>query len=140
MLFVFFASGMVAMFIDFLSGWNFFRYNKYNSYGKKITPIDNHNPLLYTWLWQWLYSLGGLLEFNEYQVFFSCTIFQTVLMAMVVSCFLYSLYKKGYLKRIIILSTLYYGLLNLIPLYLVSLWKDTPFAAFFFGFSVLLFQ
>ena len=107
---------------------------------KKITPIDNHNPLLYTWLWQWLYSLGDLLEFNEYQVFFSCTIFQTVLMAVVVSCFLYSLYKKGYSKRIIILSTLYYGVLNLIPLYLVSLWKDTPFAAFFFGFSVLLFN
>ncbi|SFG46154.1 hypothetical protein SAMN04487761_12042 [Lachnospiraceae bacterium C7] len=107
---------------------------------KGATPIDNHNPVLYTRVWQVLYAIGGALKFNEYQIFFSCTIFQTILMALAVSYFLYSLYRKGFSKFIILISTLYYGAFNLIHLYVASIWKDTPFSAVFFCFSVLLFN
>ncbi|SER40909.1 DUF6020 family protein [Lachnobacterium bovis] len=102
--------------------------------------INNHQPLLYTWIWEIMYGIGGLFALSEYHVIFLCTIVQAIAMALVISCFLYSLYKKGFSKKFIILSTIYFGLFNLIPLYVVSLWKDTFFSIFFFAFSVLLFN
>jgi len=104
------------------------------------SALNNHNPILYTLSWQAVLSLAHILNQSEYLGLFMYTCFQSLAMAATGAYFLYSLYKKGFSKGLIILSLAYLGLFNIIPLYLVSLWKDTPFAIIVFLFSTFLFN
>jgi len=84
--------------------------------------------------------VSSYVNLSDYFGLFMYTCFQSLAMAAVGAYFLYSLYKKGFSNAMIILSLAYFGLFNIIPLYLVSLWKDTPFAIIVFLFSTFLFN
>jgi len=104
------------------------------------SSLSNHNPILYTLSWRAILWLAHMFNLSDYFGLFMYTCFQSLAMAAVGAYFLYSLYKKGFSNAMIILSLAYFGLFNIIPLYLVSLWKDTPFAIIVFLFSTFLFN
>jgi hypothetical protein len=102
--------------------------------------LNNHHPILYTLSWKAVLCLANVLNLGEYFGLFMYTCLQSLAMAAAGAYFLYSIYEKGFSKKMIVLSLAYLGLFNIIPLYLVSLWKDTPFAIVVFVFSTFLFN
>jgi hypothetical protein len=107
---------------------------------KGEVALSNHHPILYTLSWRILIYIGGIFKLDDYKILFAYTSLQTIAMAAVLAYFLYSIYRKGFSKYLVIFSAAYFGLFNLIPLYCVSLWKDTPFSIVFFLFSTFLFN
>lgn len=90
--------------------------------------LSNHHPILYTMLWRAVYTIAGLFSLSDIGTFFLFTCITAVCMSLAVAWFVYSSYVHGVSKIIIILITAFYSLYTLVPLYIVSLWKDTPFA------------
>ncbi len=103
-------------------------------------PLSNHHPILYTMSWKLLYIMGDCFGMSEYNVLLAYTTLQLIAMALVAGYLLYDLYNKGFSLWLIFLCGVYFALFNAIPLYIVSLWKDTPFSIVFFIFSVFIFD
>ena len=107
--------------------------------GKK--ELDNHNPLLYTMIWRFMFGVTGAFsgkgDYGGLKLF---TIVQTVMLALALSGFIYWSYKKGVHKLIIALEMLIVAICPLYPFYGISLWKDTVFSIVIFIFSVFLYH
>lgn len=97
--------------------------------------ITNHNPILYTLIIKLFLKIGKLFGNQLYglRVF---TVVQEFTMALILTYYIYKLYKENISIKIIILTTLYFGLFELVPLYAVSLWKDVPFSLALFMFII----
>ena len=107
--------------------------------GKK--EWDNHNPLLYTLIWRFMFWVTGAFQgAGEYGGLKLFTVVQTSALALTLSGFWYWCYKKGIHKAVIILGLLIMGMYPLYPFYGISLWKDTPFSIVLFLLSVFLYQ
>lgn len=104
------------------------------------TALTNHHPILYTLMWRFVYCIGGLLSFSESKTIFLFTCFVSIFMGVAVAWLVYSCYVNGLSKYICILTFLYFAIFSLVPLYIVSLWKDTPFAIAVLLFSTFLFN
>lgn len=89
--------------------------------------ITNHNPIFYTLIIKIFLKLGNIFG-NKLYGLRLLTIVQELIMALILTYFIYKLYKEGISKKYLILITLYFGIFELIPLYAVSLWKDVPFS------------
>ena len=101
-------------------------------------PLGNHHPILYTLLWKGMFVIGGLFSLSYEGIFFLFTCGTAVCMALTAAYFLYSCWRHGISGVIIVLMTAFYALYPLVPLYIVSLWKDTPFAISILGLSTAL--
>lgn len=107
--------------------------------GKKAW--DNHNPLLYTLIWRFMFWITGAFRgegvYGGLKLF---TVVQSGVLALAMSGFIYSCYKKGVHKAILILEVLLVAVFPLYPFYGISLWKDTVFSVAIFVFSVFLYH
>ena len=84
---------------------------------------NNQQPLLYTMLFKICIIIAG--ELHAVMLF---SILQIIFMAACFSYILYRLNLHDVSKFVLVLVLLYFALFNLIPLYVVSLWKDSLFS------------
>ena len=84
---------------------------------------NNQEPLLYTMLFKICIIIAG--ELHAVMLF---SILQIIFMAACFSYILYRLNLHDVNKFVLVLVLLYFALFNLIPLYVVSLWKDSLFS------------
>ena len=75
---------------------------------------------------------------NKHLFFF--TIFQTIVLALILAGFVYFCYKKGLHRYFLGLLLLLFAVFPLYPFYGISLWKDTPVSVVLFVFAVYLFH
>lgn len=101
-------------------------------------PYSNNNPLLYTFILKTFIiigtALGGGLELGM-KIF---TVAQVLVMAGVISYSIYWLYKRNISAKYLSLVTAFFGLCRLVPMYAISIWKDTPFCIVLYMFSIFL--
>lgn len=107
----------------------------------KNKALDNHNPLLYTFIWRFIFWITGAFRgegvYGGLKLF---TVLQSALMAFMLSGFIHWTYKKGIHKGIIIMEVIIAACYPLYPFYGISLWKDTIFSIAVFAFSVFLYE
>lgn len=89
--------------------------------------ITNHNPILYTLIIKLFLQIGSIFG-NKLIGLKIFTVVQEIVMALVLAYLVFKLYKNKISIKYIVLTILYFGLFELIPLYVVSLWKDVPFS------------
>ena len=107
--------------------------------GKK--ELDNHNPLLYTMLWRFMFWVtGAFRDAGEYGGLKLFTVLQTAGLALALSFFLYRIYKKGIHIAIVLALLLFMAVFPLYPFYGISLWKDTVFSIALFLFTLFLYE
>lgn len=99
------------------------------------SKLNNHHPILYALLLRIFIKIG--IQISSLQLGIELfTIFQVLAMAATCAYFVYWLYKKNITKGYLILVTLFFSLFRLIPLYAISLWKDTPFCIALFLYII----
>ena len=103
-------------------------------------PLSNRQPVLYAFYWKIFVEIGRLLALPETAVFFLHTLSIAVFYALSGAYFLSVLCRHGTAKVLTVFLTAYLALFPLIPLYVVSLWKDTPFALAVFALSTFLYD
>ena len=99
--------------------------------------ITNHNPMLYTLMLKTLLMIGlKISSFRAGLKLFS--IFQVLVMASIIAYVIYWLYKRKISLKYIVLTTIFFGLVRLIPMYAISIWKDTPFSLALLLYSIFI--
>lgn len=90
-------------------------------------PLTNHHPLLFYIILKLFINLGTCFfdDLNMGLVFY--TVLQIFLLDLVISNFIAWMYEKKANILYIILLILFFSLFKLVPLYTVSIWKDTPY-------------
>lgn len=107
----------------------------------KKAELDNHNPILYTMILRFAFWITGAFRGEgEYYGLFFFTIFQTIVLALILAGFVYFCYKKGVHRYFVGLLLLLFAVFPLYPFYGISMWKDTPFSIVIFVFAVYLFH
>jgi len=99
-----------------------------------FSPYQNHHPLLYTIMLRFCFKITMEVQ-SAMEIF---TVLQVIMMALIISGFIYWLYRKNIRFVYIALATLFFGAFNLIPLYVVSIWKDLPFCLALLLFTLLI--
>ena len=100
-----------------------------------VKEYKNNNPLLYTFILKAFIELGNGSIQTGMELF---TIFQFLVMAIVVSYAIFWLYKRNVSTTYIVLATAFFGLFKLIPMYAISIWKDTPFCIALLALTIFL--
>lgn len=102
--------------------------------------LNNHNPVIYALILKAFIKIGGFINSaNAVQVGIKLfTIFQVLVMAGVCAYFVYWIHKNRVSTKYLVLTTLFFAFFNLIPLYAISIWKDTPFCIALFLYSIFL--
>ena len=97
--------------------------------------LNNHEPLLYTMIFKIFLSPNETIEERQHgiEVF---TIVQELTLAATCAYCVYWLYKKNISMKYVIATTLFFGVCNLVPLYAVSIWKDTLFSIALFLYVI----
>ncbi len=103
------------------------------------TALDNHHPILYTLIWRFMFLITGAFsgegEYGGLKLF---TVAQTLLLAFVLSYFIYRCYRWGLHKAFLLFWLLAFAIYPLYPFYGISMWKDTLFSLTVFAFSLFL--
>ena len=101
---------------------------------------DNHNPILYTFIWRLVFLVTGYFNGNgEYPGLKFFTVFQMLLIALIMAYFIARCVRRGVHRAFVALIIVYTALCPLYPFYGISLWKDTIFSIAMFIFSLFLF-
>ena len=101
---------------------------------------DNHNPILYTFIWRLVFLVTGYFNGNgEYPGLKFFTVFQMLLIALIMAYFISRCVRRGLHRAFVVLLIIYTALCPLYPFYGISLWKDTIFSIAMFAFSLFLF-
>ncbi|MGN0156323.1 MAG: DUF6020 family protein [Lachnospiraceae bacterium] len=104
-------------------------------------PLDNHNPVMYTMIWKFVFWItGGLSGEGEYAGLNLFTVLQALVLAIALSYFVYYCYRKGVHKYFVCFLTFLFAVYPLYPFYGVSMWKDTLFSIAVFAFSIFLYD
>lgn len=100
-----------------------------------ITHYDNLNPLAYTLLIKICLMIGDIFKSQQLglNIFGIC---QIITMAGILAYFVYWLYKKNFSNIVLVLVTLFFGVFKLIPMYALSIWKDTTFSLALFLYII----
>ena len=100
-------------------------------------PFNNHNPILYALILRIFLTIGMKIQGIELglELF---TVFQILVMAITFAYFVYWLYRKRISTKYLVVITLFFGVCRLIPLYAVSIWKDTPFCIALFWYIIFI--
>lgn len=101
-------------------------------------PLNNHNPILYALIMKVFIMLGMKVQGSLQLGVELFTVFQVLVMAVTLAYFVYWLYKKKISTKYLVLITLFFGICRLIPLYAISLWKDTPFCIALFWYILFI--
>lgn len=101
-------------------------------------PIDNHHPILYALILKVFITIGMKIQESLQLGIELFTVFQVLMMAITLAYFVYWLYKKKISTKYLVLITLFFGICRLIPLYAISLWKDTPFCIALFWYILFI--
>ena len=107
-------------------------------------PYNNHHPILYALIIKIFIDiakiiLNGHIQIEQIQLGIELfTIFQVVIMASAISYFVCWLYKKKISTKYIVIITLFFCFCRLVPLYAISLWKDTPFCIALFLYIIFI--
>ena len=102
---------------------------------------DNHHPVLYSLIWKVMFAVtGAFSEAGEYPGLKLFTVVQLLLSAVAIAFFLYWCRRQGIHKKVTAVLLLFGGVFPLIPLYGISLWKDTIFSLIVFLYAVFLYQ
>ena len=97
--------------------------------------LDNHNPILYTMIWRFVFWItGGLSGGSEYDGLNLFTVGQALVLALALAAFVYYCYRKGMHKYFVCLLLFLFAIYPLYPFYGVSMWKDTLFSIALFVF------
>ena len=99
--------------------------------------LSNHNPILYAFIMRLFIIIGNNINGLQSAIELF-TIFQTLVMGITFSYFVYWLYKKNVSFKFLIPTILFYAICRLIPLYAISIWKDTPFCIALFWYILFL--
>lgn len=103
--------------------------------------LDNHNPILYTMIWRFVFWItGGLKGEGEYGGLNFFTVGQALVLALALASFVYYCYRKGMHKYFVCLLLFLFAVYPLYPFYGVSMWKDTLFSIALFVFCVFLYD
>ena len=90
-----------------------------------------HQPIGYAFILKIFVNIG------TYQLGLKLlTVVQVLAMAGICSYFVYWMYKKGIISSYLIITIAFFGIYPLIPLYAVSIWKDTPYCIILFAFII----
>ena len=101
---------------------------------------DNHKPILYTFIWRLVFLVTGYFNGNgEYPGLKFFTVFQMLLIALIMAYFIARCVRRGLHRAFVALIIVYTALCPLYPFYGISLWKDTIFSIAMFIFSLFLF-
>ena len=101
---------------------------------------DNHNPILYTFIWRLVFLVTGYFNGNgEYSGLKFFTVFQMLLIALIMAYFISRCARRGLHRAFVVLLIIYTAICPLYPFYGISLWKDTIFSIAMFVFSLFLF-
>ena len=101
---------------------------------------DNHNPILYTFIWRLVFLVTGYFNGNgEYPGLKFFTVFQMLLIALIMAYFIARCVRRGLHRAFVVLLIIYTAICPLYPFYGISLWKDTIFSIAMFVFSLFLF-
>ena len=103
-----------------------------------LGTINNHHPILYTLTWKLFLIIANIFNQNINFAIGAFTIVQCLAMIVCFSSFICWLYSKKIKKIYIIFTFIFYAFYPLIPIYGVSLWKDTPFSIYLFMYSFLI--
>lgn len=133
----------IIIFLIILLCWtpyilSFFPGGVYSDTGNSIEQVkgdiayNNNHPILYTLILGLFINVAKDIQIGL-ELF---TIFQVLTMAGICSYFVYWLYKKGISTKFLVLAIIFFGTYKLIPLYAVSIWKDTPYCIALFGFAI----
>lgn len=106
---------------------------------KNPWELSNQHPILYNLYTYGLYRLGSFI-WNENFGLALISLIQMSLMAYVLSCAIYLLYKHGITEWICYLFVIYFSFAPVFPTYAVSAIKDTPFSIFLFALVVLFYE
>lgn len=99
--------------------------------------FNNHNPILYALIMRVFLKIG--MRFQSLQLGIELfTLFQIIIMAITIAYFIYWLYKKGVSTKYLLLFTIFFSICRLIPMYAISLWKDTPFCIALFWYIIFI--
>lgn len=103
--------------------------------------LDNHNPILYTMIWRFMFWItGGLRGEGEYDGLNLFTVSQALVLALVLAAFVYYCYRIGVHKSFVYILVFLFALFPLYPFYGVSLWKDTLFSIALFVLCLYLYH
>ena len=101
--------------------------------GDKV--LTNHHPVLYTFMWRAVYSIGNLLGPEDlYLKIFSAL--QYLVAAAVYAYYIFKLRRQNADRIIVLVSALFFAFVPLVPLYVASLWKDTLFCLALFAYTL----
>lgn len=101
-------------------------------------PLNNHNPILYALIMKVFIMIGMKIQDGLQLGIELFTVFQIIAMAITLAYFIYWLYQKKVSTKYLVITTLFFSFCRLIPLYAVSLWKDTPFCIALFWYILFI--
>lgn len=87
---------------------------------------NNHHPVFYTWILSWFVEIGRMIGSYPWAFEIYCVL-QCILLAGTISCLLMYLKKRGISKRVCMLILGFFALNPVVPLYGMTVMKDTLF-------------
>lgn len=102
--------------------------------------LTNHNPILYTLLLKGFTTLGEVTNVGLKGGIGYFFIFQYFFCALILAYATKVIYKKNMSKWFSYISLFFFAFFPLVPFYVISIWKDTPFSFVLFLFVLFLFD
>lgn len=103
-----------------------------------FSGLTNHNPVLYTLILRLFTTLGELTHVGLKGGLFYFLVVQYITCALILSYAVKVIYKKQISKWYAYGTLLFFALFSLVPFYVISIWKDTPFSFVLFLFITFL--
>lgn len=103
-----------------------------------LSTLTNHNPILYTLLLKYFITLGEITHVGLKGGIFYFLIVQYISCAAILSYAVKVIYKKPISKWYAYGTLLFFALFSLVPFYVISIWKDTPFSFVLFLYITFL--
>ena len=103
-----------------------------------LSGLTNFNPVLYTLLLKGFIALGSILHIGMQGGLFLFLLVQYISCAFILSYAVKVVYKKPISKWYAYSTLLFFALFKLVPFYVITLWKDTPFSFVLFLFITFL--
>lgn len=103
-----------------------------------LKGLTNFNPALYTLLLKGFITLGNSLHIGMQGGLFLFLLVQYITCAFILSYAVKVIYKKQISKWYAYGTLLFFALFKLVPFYVITLWKDTPFSFVLFLFVTFL--
>ena len=103
-----------------------------------FSGLTNHNPVLYTLILKLFTTLGELTHVGLKGGLFYFLVVQYITCTLILSYAVKVIYKKQISKWYAYGTLLFFALFSLVPFYVISIWKDTPFSFVLFLFITFL--